>query len=579
MSCQIFSGMNKLFVIVLLNAFPLSGFAFQKDLPQQVEVSYQTVINGELRPDSPRSNVLCTFVACRSSVDAGSRRLLPSVARESGYVDYSERKTYQVARFQDGTVINTPQVFDEYPQLTETGETVNILGYTCKHAKTSLRSNSIDIWYTTELGVKGTPAMSYGLPDGLVLKIVRNNNFEIVATSIKLLKQNETATILPAEMGESLELPLYKHRITDNLITTVDVFTNEQISFGNEFVNPADTESQKTFKYSAGTVILKKVKLPIVPDDTQLFVELYQHSAGDAYDRTGSVFMIPQDKELSFLDGLRTGVKNLPALSVKNGKSYYGVAVTENYSPLVEIMRFFTPFGIGQFNEKSKVYGMQWEDSTFYKQEVSELLPMLQGEQWIGVFIGNYDKGGHRVSLKLKYYPGNMEVSDKPAKKYWTMPVFNTLNVMEMSGQEYGTMFGDDSLKVEVTVPEGLKNIRMRYITTGHGGWDGGDEFNQKPNTVLLDNRVLFQFTPWRSDCATFRKFNPASGNSWNGTTSSDYSRSGWCPGTATIPVFYPFSGMTPGKHKITVAIPMGKNEGGSFSSWNVSGVLIGEYE
>ena len=123
-----------------------------------------------------------------------------------------------------------------------------------------------------------------------------------------------------------------------------------------------------------------------------------------------------------------------------------------------------------------------------------------------------------------------MEVSDQPAKKYWTMPLFNTLNVMEMSGQEYGTMFENDSLSMTVTIPEGVKNIRMRYITTGHGGWGGGDEFNQKMNTVLLDGSVLFQFNPWRSDCATFRKYNPASGNFWNGVTSSDGSRSGWCP-------------------------------------------------
>jgi hypothetical protein len=380
-------------------------------------------------------------------------------------------------------------------------------------------------------------------------------------------------------MGESLDLSLYKHRITENLITSVNIFTNEQISFGNEIINPADTASEKTYKYSAGTVLLKKVKLPVVPDDTQLFAELYQHSNGDAYDRTGSVFIIPQDKEKSFLDGLKNGTKDLPVLLAKNGKSYQGVVATENYSPLIEIMRFFTSFGIGQFNEKAIVYGQHWEDSTLYKQEVTELRPLLQGECWIGVFIGNYDKGGHRVSLKLKYYPGSMEISDKPAKKYWSTPLFNTLNVMEMTGQEYGTMFENDSLKVEFTVPEGLKNVQMRYLTTGHGGWGEGDEFNQKINTVSLDEKVLFQFTPWRCDCGTYRKYNPASGNFWNGTTSSDYSRSGWCPGTTTNPVFFPLSNLSAGKHKISVAIPLGKTEGGSFSSWNVSGILYGEYK
>jgi len=571
--------MKKLIAAFIFCFFITEAFSVPKKLPTQVEVTYQTVVNGKSRPDGPKNKVLCSASASRSTTESDNRKMLPTVAKETSYVDYAAQKTYQVAQFSDGKTINTPTKFSEYPELTETGETAVILGYTCKHVKTSLRSNSIDIWYTTELGVKGTPFMAYGLPDGLVLKIVRNGNFELVATEVKPLKKQEETAILPTDMGESMEQPLYKHRITENLITTVSVFNNEQISFGNEIVNPADLNSEKTFKYSEGTVLLKKVKLPVVSDDTQLFVELYQHSNGDAYDRTGSVFMIPQGKEQSFLDGLRKGAKTMPVFQARNGKSYQGAVATEKFQPLVEMMRFFTSFGIGQFNDKVTVYGQQWEDSTLYKQNVTELLPVLQGEQWIGVFIGNYDKGGHKVSLKLKYYPGSMTISEKPSKKYWVSPLFNTLNVMEMSGQEYGTMFGDDSLKVEFTVPEGVKNVQMRYITTGHGGWGGGDEFNQKMNTVLLDNQILFQFTPWRGDCATFRRYNPASGNFWNGVTSSDYSRSGWCPGTATNPYYYPLSDLKPGKHQVKVAIPLGKNEGGSFSAWNISGVLIGEFE
>lgn len=571
--------MQKLLAVFILNILVNLGFATPKKYPEVVSVSYQTVVNGKARTGGPKTMLLCSPVAARSWTENDSKKLLTTVAKETNHIDFMQNRTFQVARFSDGSAINTPLAFSEYPVLTETGETAVILGYNCKHLKTSLRSNSIDIWYTTELGMKGTPAMAYGIPDGLVLKVVRNGNFEIVATEVKDLKQKDTEPILPAEMGESLDLPLYKHRITENLITTVPVFNNEQISFGNEIVNPTDTESEKTFKYSAGTVILKKVKLPVVPDDTQLFVELYQHSNGDAYDRTGSVFVIPEDKEQSFLEGLRNGTASLPIFQAKNGKSYQGVVATDRFSPLVEILRFFTSFGIGQFNDKVTVYGQQWEDSTLFKQDVSELLPVLQGERWIGIFIGNYDKGGHKASLKLKYYPGSMEIADKPNKKYWIMPLFNTLNVMEMSGQEYGTMFGDDSLKVDFEVPSGVKNVQMRYITTGHGGWGGGDEFNQKMNTVLLDGNVLFQFTPWRSDCATFRKYNPASGNFWNGVTSSDYSRSGWCPGTATNPYYYPISELKTGKHQMKVTIPLGKSEGGSFSAWNISGLLIGEYE
>lgn len=571
--------MLKIILIFILSGLVLQGWASQKQKPQQAELTFQLVVNGKTMEDGPKSKLLCSAEACKSWTETNQSKLLPAVAKETAYVDFVKRMTWQVAQFTDGTLMNVPADFQTHPSLTETNETATILGYTCKKVKTSLRSNSIEIWYTTELGLKGTPSMAYGIPDGLVLKLVRNGNYEIVATNITLIKSKEAKPVLAAEMGQSMELPLYRHLITEKLITSVNVFANEQVSFGNEIINPEDPNSDKTFKYASGTVLLKKVKLPVVPDDTQLFVELYQHSNGDAYDRTGSVFLIPQDKEQSFLEGLRKGTASLPIFEARNGKKYQGVVATSDFSPLVEIMRFFTPFGIGQFNDKVTVYGQQWQDSAFYKQEVTELLPLLQGECWIGIFIGNYDKGGHKVSLTLKYYPGSRELSDTPRKKYWTFPLFNTVNIMEMAGQEYGTMFDTDSLRAMVDIPEGVKNIQMRYITTGHGGWDGGDEYNQKMNTVLLDQKVLFQYTPWRCDCGTYRQYNPASGNFWNGITSSDGSRSGWCPGTATNPVFFPVSNMNPGKHIISVAIPLGKSEGGSFSAWNVSAILIGEYD
>lgn len=571
--------MKKLTFIFILCALVFQAIAVKKQMPRQVELTYQMVVNGKAVEDGPKSKLLCTSEACKFWTETDQAKLLPTVAQETAYVDFTKKMTWQLAQFADGTLINTPSDFQTYPELAATDETAVILGYHCKKVKTSLRSNSIDIWYTTELGVKGTPAMAYGLPDGLVLKVVRNGNYEIVATAIKMIKPAEEKPILPSDMGRGMELPLYRHLITEKLISTVNVFNNEQVSFGNEIKNPADTSAEITFRYASGTVLLKKVKLPVVPDDTQLYVELYQHSNGDAYDRTGSVFMIPQDKAQSFLEGLRKGTAFLPSFEARNGKKYQGVVTTSNYSPLVEIMRFFTPFGIGQFNDKVTVYGQQWEDSTFYKQEVTELMPLLQGEQWIGLFIGNYDKGGHKVSLKFKYYPGSRELSDKPKKKYWSLPVFNTVNVMEMAGQEYGTMFETDSLRAEVDIPQGVKNIKLRYITTGHGGWDGGDEYNQKMNTVLLDQKVLFQYTPWRCDCGTYRQYNPASGNFWNGITSSDGSRSGWCPGTATNPVFFPVEDIKPGNHTISLTIPIGRPEGGSFSAWNVSALLIGEYE
>ncbi|MNK01461.1 hypothetical protein D3C87_192610 [compost metagenome] len=97
-----------------------------------------------------------------------------------------------------------------------------------------------------------------------------------------------------------------------------------------------------------------------------------------------------------------------------------------------------------------------------------------------------------------------------------------------------------------------------------------------KKNTIILDGKEIFAFIPWRQDCGSYRLFNPASGNFENGLSSSDYSRSNWCPGTITNPEFIDLGDLKAGKHNITIRIPQGDPEGGSFSAWNVSGLLLG---
>jgi GLPGLI family protein len=66
-------------------------------------------------------------------------------------------------------------------------ETKTILGYKCKKAKTIINSNTIELWYTNELQVKGAPT-TLGQNIGLVLEMVRNGNFVISATKIEKIK-------------------------------------------------------------------------------------------------------------------------------------------------------------------------------------------------------------------------------------------------------------------------------------------------------------------------------------------------------------------------------------------------------
>ncbi len=570
---------TKIFLLIVGAIVLNSSICAAQKSTIKVKVIYKSVINGEERERGGKNTLIATSGSSKSFTDMTGINLIPETPKEIGYIDYLSKKTYQTAELADGSKVFTESAFEKYPEITETGEFEKIQGYNCKKAKSVLRSNSIEIWYTTEIDAKGTPVMSYGIPDGLVLKVIRNGNNALVASEIEIIKEKKSENIVPKNLGEKVDEPLYRHKLTSSFITTVPVFNDEQISWGNPIENPEGIQLGKTYRFAGGTIIAKKVVLPEVKYDYQIFAELTQYSNGDAYDRTGTVFIIPEEKEKSFFDALQNGVNTVPGFTAANGKTYYGTISTPDFSPAIELLRFFTPFGVGHFNESVQVYGQEWEKKAYYKQEVTELLPLLQREVWIGVFIGNYDKGGHKVSLDLKYYPGSQRVSEeRDEKKSWIYPLFNTLNIMEMAGQEYGTMFEDDSLKIDFEIPEGLKNIYLRYFSTGHGGWGGGDEFNKKVNSIIIDDELVNSYIPWNCDCGVQRKYNPASGNFWNGLSSSDYSRSGWCPGEATNPVYFPLENLKPGKHTLKVAIPIGKREGSSFSHWNISGVLTGEF-
>lgn len=448
----------------------------------------------------------------------------------------------------------------------ETNETKKILGYTCKKAKTIINSNTIEIWYTNDLKIKGAPSV-LGQKLGLVLETNRNGNYVITATKIEKVKRFPEINI---SKEKTIDLLTYRDLLWKSKFTTLTVFKDEIINFSD-----ASKSNDSILRFANGTIALRKVKFPEIQKGSQIFIDLSEQSNGDAYDRTGSVFIIPMNKEKSFFEGLKNGKEALPIFENGNGKTYQGVVATENYNPIVELMRFFTPFGIKQYNY-IELKDKKWHDIVSYRQDISDLRVLLSNQEfYVGAFIGNYDKGGHKISMNLTIHP---DETSNLNKENFILPLFNTVNVMEMAGQEYGTMFNSEKgLTVEFTLENDIKNAKLRYITTGHGGWENGDEFVPKKNTILLNGNTIHSFVPWRQDCGSYRLYNPASGNFSNGLSSSDYSRSNWCPGTVTNPVYIDLGNLPKGKHSIQILIPQGKPEGNSFSAWNVSGVLLGE--
>jgi GLPGLI family protein len=445
-------------------------------------------------------------------------------------------------------------------------EQKTILGYVCKKARTVINSNTIDLWYTEALGVKGSP-VNLGQNLGLVLEFNRNGNFIVQAKKIETPKK---VNILP-ELTTSIKVDnlTYEDLLWKSRFTTIPIFQDEIINFSDE-----SKSNDSILRFAKGTIALRKIKFDEIPFGSQVFVDLTTQSNGDAYDRTGSVFVIPTDSKITFLDGLEKGKQELPVYTTGNAKSYQGVVKTEDYTPLIELMRFFTPFGIHHYNH-IQLKDKTWHNEVTYRQDISELQPVFSGKEvYIGVFIGNYDKGGHKVSLNITIHHEENQTS----KNMVLIPIFNTTNVLEMAGQEYATMFDSDKgLEVTFTLESGIKNAQLRYITTGHGGWGGGDEFLPKKNTIILNGQEVFSFVPWRQDCGSYRLYNPASGNFNNGLSSSDYSRSNWCPGTLTNPIMIDLGDLQKGTHTLQVKIPQGAPEGGSFSAWNISGILMGE--
>lgn len=558
--------MKKILTLFLTLAL-CNGYSQKKEKPKTTyKITYLRSSNGKLvenqDPILVFSNGSETMLTSQNILD--HKTPFPF---EQTIVNHQSNSYQQIGQLDQNKSVSTIDSVAINKQTFEIGnETKTILGYKCRKAKTVVNSNQIELWFTEDLKIKGAPTV-LGQNLGLVLEMNRNNNFIISATKIE--KQKKIPLVISGASVKKTDLLTYRDLLWKSRFTTLKIFENETLNFSD-----ASKSNDSILRFANGTIILRKVKFPTIKNVSQIFVELAEQSNGDAYDRTGSVFIIPTDQKISFMDGLKNGAKTLPVYENGNGKQYQGVVRTETYSPLVELMRFFTPFGIKQYNH-IQLKDKTWHEVVPYRQDISELHAALSNQEvWVGTFIGNYDKGGHKVSLNITIHGEESQTS----KNNFLLPLFNTTNVMEMAGQEYATMFNhENGLFVEFTLDKDIKNAKLRYITTGHGGWENGDEFVPKKNTILLNEKEVSAFIPWRQDCGSYRLFNPASGNFNNGLSSSDYSRSNWCPGTVTNPTIIELGDLKAGKHNIRIKIPQGAPEGNSFSAWNVSGVLLAD--
>lgn len=372
----------------------------------------------------------------------------------------------------------------------------------------------------------------------------------------------------------------------------IAIFEDVNLHFNPTYQDLTDVGSDSIYRLDAGRVVLKKIKLPTYELQPQITVNLTLTSNGDPWDKSGSMFVIPATSELNLLDfqfknfDLTTTQSEYPAV-VGFSKD------NQQYLPEVELVRFMTPFGIGhysdttnqKYNERKPLYIPAWEKEIIWEQDITQLLPLLEGEVYIGVFIDTWTKDGYNISAELNFE--ETKIAQHKKEKTTVVPIANT--VKYASQQRNYDRFYASNLTASFEIPENAKNAKLYYITTGHGGHSAGDEFVKKRNIVKLDDQVVMDWIPWRDDCASFRRYNPSSGIWVRKTTyqgqeiderisSSDFSRSNWCPGSQVLPQIVSLESLKSGKHNLEILIPEAQQtKEGENNYWMVSSYLVYE--
>lgn len=369
--------------------------------------------------------------------------------------------------------------------------------------------------------------------------------------------------------------------------STYKVFEKQPLNFTGE--KGTDTDAVRLMD---GRLVYKKVTVPTFANGTDVKIILTVRSSGDRWDKSGSCFVVTDPEKLSILSIAEKDEK-FPTDSYVNDK-YAGFVNGKNYSPVVELMRFMTPFGVGYYSDnkvkyRRPVYIPSWEKQVVWEHDITDLESLVTGTFYVGVWIDTWTSEGYDFDMELTY-------SDRKQRKVSVLPIVNTIPYV--GGQQIPDNFAHKDLEQTIQLKKDAKNVKLHYITTGHGGHSGGDEFIKIKNSVYFDSKLVLDTIPWRDDCASFRRFNPTSGV-WikkdsasyispetrkyeikeieERIASSDLSRSNWCPGSFVEPMMVDLGNLKAGNHDIKIKIPATPVDGDKLNHWLVSAYLTYE--
>ena len=399
--------------------------------------------------------------------------------------------------------------------------------------------------------------------------------------------------MMPADAANHKELPALGN-------THIQVFDKTPVCFRpDSFPNYTPANADGVIRLVNGRIILKKITLPDYKRDVDVTLKVTVASNGDRWDKSGSCFVLPKESVINLMN-IAEGKRAFPAVDSTKYEKMIGIVPGQDYVPTLELMRFMTPFGVGYYSsdndslssKRRPVYIPKWEKSVTGVQDITDLYPALEREAYVGIYIDTWTAEGYVASMELDVKESKITCDVMPERR--VKPLMNTVYYI---GQTYPDIFSRKDVVMDFDMPKAAKNVRLKYIVTGHGGHSGGDEFVEKRNIVSVDGKEVLNFIPWRDDCASFRRFNPATGV-WliprvaayigdKGYTtkeieeplaSSDLSRSNWCPGSDVMPEEAVIGDLSAGKHSFKVSIPEAQQvDGNKLNHWLVSAYLVWE--
>ena len=398
--------------------------------------------------------------------------------------------------------------------------------------------------------------------------------------------------MMPADAANHKELPALGN-------THIQVFDKTPVCFRpDSFPNYTPANADGVIRLVNGRIILKKITLPDYKRDVDVTLKVTVASNGDRWDKSGSCFVLPKESVINLMN-IAEGKRAFPAVDSAKYEKMIGIVPGKDYVPTLELMRFMTPFGVGYYSsdndslsKRRPVYIPKWEKSVTWVQDITDLYPALEREAYVGIYIDTWTAEGYVASMELDVKESKITCDVMPERR--VKPLMNTVYYI---GQTYPDIFSRKDVVMDFDMSKAAKNVRLKYIVTGHGGHSGGDEFVEKRNIVSVDGKEVLNFIPWRDDCASFRRFNPATGV-WliprvaayigdKGYTtkeieeplaSSDLSRSNWCPGSDVMPEEAVIGDLPAGKHSFKVSIPEAQQvDGNKLNHWLVSAYLVWE--